>query len=109
MAAPTSYPSFVFNSAQQASLIVTTVAQFTALPSPGIWTTTPFPPGQGGAPFDTLVNGSGLLQVIGDRLQQILIENRVQNQLMQFGFNLSDDPVQSLRPDILANDSSLTS
>ena len=110
MAAPTSYPSAVFNQTQNISnLIVNNVQAFNALPAPGVWTTTPFLPNAGGAPFDTLVNGTGLLQVIGDRLQQIMIENRVQSQLMQFGFNLSDDPVTQIRPDVLLNDSSLTS
>jgi hypothetical protein len=108
MAAPTSYPSWVFNSTQNATQTVATVAQFNALPSPGVWTTTPFAAGVGGAPFDTLINGTGLLQVIGDRLQQILVENRMGNAVLLSGLNLSDDYI-AWRADFVANDSSLTS
>src|SRR5262245_25245692 len=101
MPAPNGYPSWVYNSTQLASLIVNTVAQFNALPGPGTWTTQPF------------VGTSGILTDPGltdtdIRLQQILIEARISNQLLQFGFNLMDDPVTQLRPDILANDSGLT-
>ena len=109
MAAPTSYPSAVFNQTQNVSnLVVNTVQQFNALPAPGVWTTTPYLPNAGGAPFDTLVNGSGLLQVIGDRLQQSLIENRLSNAILLAGLNMSDDYI-AWRADFLANDSSLTS
>lgn len=102
MAAPTSYPSWVYNSTQLSSLIVPNAAAFNALPSPGTWTTTPYP-GIGGIPTDPGLTDTDI------RLQQILIENRVSNQLLQFGFGLADDPVTQLRPDILLNDSSLTS
>lgn len=101
MAAPTSYPSFVFNSTQLVSLVVTTVAAFNALPGPGTWTTTPFA-GVSGVPTDPNLTNTDI------RLQQSLIEQRITNQLLQFGFNLVDDPVTQLRPDILANDSGLT-
>lgn len=102
MAAPTGYPSYVYNSTQLASLVVNTVAAFNALPGPGTWTTTPFV-GASGIPTDPGLTDTDI------RLQQILIENRISNQLLQFGFNLVDDPVLQLRPDILQNDSSLTS
>lgn len=101
MAAPTSYPSWVYNSTQLLSLIVATVAQFNALPTPGTWTTTPYA-GTSGIPTDPGLTDTDI------RLQQILIESRISNQLLQFGFNLADDPVTQLRPDILANDSGLT-
>lgn len=102
MAAPTGYPSWVYNATQASSLIVANVAAFNALPSPGVWTTTPYP-GTSGIPTDPGLTDTDI------RLQQILIESRVTNQLLQFGFNLMDDPVLQLRPDILLNDSSLTS
>lgn len=101
MAAPTSYPSWAYNSTQLVSLIVQTVAQFNALPSPGVWTTTPYA-GVSGIPFDTGLQDTDI------RLQQILIESRIGNQLLAWGFNIVDDPQTQLRPDILANDSSLT-
>lgn len=101
MAAPTGYPSWVYNASQLAQLIVTSLAAFNALPGPGIWTTTPFI-GVGGIPADPGFTDTDI------RLQQILIETRVQNQLLQFGFNLTDDPVE-IRAEVLAGDSSLTS
>lgn len=101
MAAPTGYPSWVYNSTQLVSIIVQNVAAFNALPAPGVWTTTPFI-GVSGIPTDPGFTDTDI------RLQQILIENRISNQLLQFGFNLVDDPVTQLRPDILQNDSSLT-
>jgi hypothetical protein len=102
MAAPTGYPSWVYNSNQLSSLIVSTAAQFNALGGAGTWTTTPYP-GVGGIPTDPGFTDTDI------RLQQILIEMRVLNQQTQFGFSLPDDPVLVLRPDVLANDSSLTS
>lgn len=101
MAAPTGYPSWVYNATQLASLIVINVGQFNALPSPGTWTTTPYP-GISGIPTDPGLTDTDI------RLQQILIETRVQSQLLQFGFALNDDPLE-LRAEILAGDSSLTS
>lgn len=102
MAAPTGYPSWVYNSTQQSSIIVQNVAAFNALPSPGVWTTTPFV-GTSGIPTDPNLTDTDI------RLQQILIENRIQNQLLTYIGNIPDDPLSQLRPDILANDSSLTS
>lgn len=102
MAAPTGYPSWVYNSTQQSSLIVNNVAAFNALPSPGVWTTTPYP-GISGIPTDPGLTDTDI------RLQQILIESRVQSQLLQIGLGIVDDPVTQLRPDVLANDSGLTS
>lgn len=101
MAAPTGYPSWVYNSTQLSSLIVQNVTAFNALPSPGVWTTTPYA-GVSGIPTDPGLTDTDI------RLQQILIESRITNQMLQFGFNLSDDPVLQLRPDILLNDSGLT-
>jgi hypothetical protein len=101
MAAPTGYPSWVYNSTQLTQLIVPNVAAFNALGGVGVWTTTPYV-GVSGIPTDPNLTDTDI------RLQQILIENRISNQLLQFGFNLVDDPVTQLRPDILANDSSLT-
>ncbi len=100
MAAPTSYPSYVFNSTQALSLIVTTVAQFNALPSPGTWTTTPFP-GVSGIPADPGLTDTDV------RLQQILIESRLGNNLLAMLGSMSDD-LLAWRQDIIANDSGLT-
>lgn len=102
MAAPTGYPSWVFNSTQQLSQIVPNVAAFNALGGPGTWTTTPYA-GVSGIPTDPNLTDTDI------RLQQLVIESRVQSQLLQIGLNITDDPVGQLRPDILANDSSLTS
>lgn len=101
MAAPNGYPSWVYNGTQLASLIVQNVAAFNALPGPGTWTTTPYL-GISGIPTDPGLTDTDI------RLQQLLIESRISNQLLQFGFNIVDDPVTQLRPDILANDSGLT-
>lgn len=101
MAAPTSYPSWAYNATQFSSLIVNNVAAFNALPAPGVWTTTPYP-GLGGFPVDPGLTDTDI------RLQQILIESRIGNQLLTYGFNLPDDPATQIRPDILANDSGLT-
>lgn len=111
MAAPTSFPSWAYNSAGQPSLIVQSLTAFNALAGLGTWSATPFTttPSTSTAPYDSLIAGTGILQVIGIRLEQMLIENRVQSQLMQFGFNIADDPVTQIRPDILLNDSSLSS
>lgn len=101
MAAPNGYPSWVYNSTQLSSLIVQNVAAFNALPTPGVWTTTPFL-GVSGIPTDPGLTDTDI------RLQQILIENRMSNALLTWGFNLSDD-LPTLRADFLANDSGLTS
>lgn len=103
MAAPTSFPSAAYNATQLLTVVVQSLAAFNALGGVGTWTTTPYPGANGIAPSDPGLTDTDI------RLQQILIENRVSNQLLQFGFNLVDDPVTQLRPDILANDSSLTS
>lgn len=100
MAAPNGYPSWVYNSTQLVSLIVPNVAAFNALAGPGVWTTTPFA-GTSGIPTDPGLTDTDI------RLQQILIENRMTNAVLTWGFNLSDD-LPTLRADILANDSGLT-
>lgn len=101
MAAPTSYPSYAYNSTQQSTVVVTTVAAFNALPLPGVWTTTPYP-GVSGIPTDPGLTDTDI------RLQQILIENRVQSQFLSYLYGTADDPVE-IRAEVLANDSSLTS
>jgi len=114
MAAPSgnpAYPSYAYNSAGQPALIVTSLAAFNALGGPGTWsstpfgTTTPVPP----APYDTYTLGTGTDQVLAIRMQQLVIEARAQSEMMAQAFNLNDDPVTIMRPDILANDASLTS
>ena len=67
------------------------------------WSTSPFPV----APVSPPPFDQGL-QTTDSRLQQILVEMRVQNLMLQIGFNIADDPKMQLRPDVLLNDSSLT-
>lgn len=100
MAAPTGYPSWVYNGTQLTSLIVQNVAAFNALPSPGIWTTTPYP-GISGIPTDPGLTDTDI------RLQQILIENRLGNNLIAMLGSFPEDLV-AWRQDIAANDSGLT-
>jgi hypothetical protein len=100
MAAPTSFPSYAYNPFQP-PVIVQNLTAFNALPGPGTWGTQPFASTTPGAPFDPGFTDTDI------RLQQILIENRITNQMLQFGFNLVDDPVTQIRPDVLANDSGL--
>lgn len=99
--APTSYPSFAYNATQLSTVVVNNATAWNALPGPGTWQTYPYP-GISGIPTDPGLTDTDI------RLQQILIESRVSNQLLQFGFNLTDDPVE-LRAEILAGDSALTS
>lgn len=100
MAAPTGYPSYVYNATQLTSLVVQNVAAFNALPGPGVWTTTPFV-GVSGIPTDPGLTDTDI------RLQQILIENRMSNAILLSGFTMSDDYI-AWRADFLANDSGLT-
>ena len=100
MAAPTGYPSWVYNSAQNTSLIVANVAAFNALGGSGTWTTTPFP-GVSGIPADPGLTDTDV------RLQQILIENRLSNNILAAIGSMPDD-LLAWRQDIVANDSSLT-
>lgn len=101
MAAPNGYPSWVYNQTQGASLIVQNVAAFNALAGVGTWTTTPYPGSSGIAPFDPGFTDTDI------RLQQLLIESRLGNNLLAMLGNYSDD-LTAWRQDILANDSALT-
>lgn len=111
MAAPNGYPSWAYNSTGQPSVIVNSLAAFNALGGTGTWSSTPFPapapPAQ--APFDSLIAGTGSYFATDQRLQQLIVEARVQSMMMAQAFNTTDDPQTGLRPDVLANDSSLTS
>lgn len=100
MAAPTSYPSYAYNSTQLSTVVVANVAAFNALPTPGVWTTTPYA-GVSGIPADPGLTDTDI------RLQQSLIEQRMQNAILLAGFNMSDDYL-TWRADFLANDSGLT-
>lgn len=101
MAAPTGYPSWVYNATQFTALIVPNVAAFNALPTPGVWTTTPYP-GLNGFPTDPGLTDTDI------RLQQILVEARLGNNLLAMLGPFPDDLI-AWRQDIVANDSSLTS
>lgn len=100
MAAPTGYPSWVYNSTQMMAQVVTNVGQFNALGGPGTWTTTPFP-GVSGIPTDPGLTDTDV------RLQQLLVESRLQSNILAMLGNYSDDLV-AWRQDIAANDSGLS-
>lgn len=100
MAAPTGYPSWVYNSTQLVSVIIPSVAAFNALPGPGVWTTTPYA-GISGIPADPGLTDTDV------RLQQILVESRLTNNLLTVMGTISDD-LLTWRQDIAANDSGLT-
>lgn len=100
MAAPTGYPSYVYNSTQNTALIVNNVAAFNALGGAGTWTTTPYP-GISSIPTDPGLTDTDV------RLQQILIESRLSNNLLAMLASASDD-LLAWRQDIVANDSGLT-
>ena len=101
MAAPTSYPSWIYNQTQPAQ-IIPNVAQFNALPAPGTWTTTPYPLPSPTPPFDPGLQDTDI------RLQQMLIELRVLNLMTSVGFNNTEE-LSALRGEVLTLDSSLTS
>lgn len=100
MAAPTSYPSYAYNATQLSTVIVANVAAFNALPTPGVWTTTPYA-GVSGIPADPGLTDTDV------RLQQILVESRLGNNILAMLGNYSDD-LLAWRQDIVANDSGLT-
>ena len=94
------YPSWAYN-ATQAPVIVASAAAFAALPGTG-WAYTPFASTSGpNAPYDP-----GLIDT-DTRLQQLLIESRIQTMMLAQAFSITDDPQTMLRPDVLANDSGL--
>ena len=97
------YPSWAYNSAGQPAVIVQNAAQFAALPLPGTWQL------NGPYPASTTGTSDPGFTVTDTRLQQMLVESRVQTLMMAQAFNVTDDPVTLQRPDVLANDSSLTS
>ena len=99
------FPSWAFNSAGQPAVIVASQAAFNALAGVGTWAMPPYATTIVTAPIDTT---PGQLTATDIRLQQLLVEQRLMNQLLVMGFNISDDPATQLRPDILANDSGLT-
>ena len=101
MAGP-AFPSYAYNSAGQPAVIVATQAAFNALGGVGTWAFTPFPTATSTAPVDVGFSNTDI------RLQQILIEQRVTNQMLQIANTIADDPVTQIRADILANDSGLT-
>ena len=101
MAAPTGYPSWVYNSAQSSSLIVLNVAQFNALSGAGTWTTTPFVGIPGSVPTDPNLTDTDI------RLRQSLVEQRLTNNLLAMIAEAPDDLV-AWRLDIVNNDSGLT-
>ncbi len=106
------YPSSAYNSAGQPTIVVFSLAQFNALGGPGTWSATPFAsstPSTSTAPFDTVTNGTGTYQVTDIRLQQQLIEARISNMILSQILGNTDDLQSVLRPDVLANDASLTS
>ena len=96
------YPSWAYNATLLQSKIVQNAAEFTALGTG--WLFTPFPPPPpSGVPADPgFVNTD-------TRLQQLLVESRIQTLLLAQGLTITEDPQTQLRADVLANDASLTS
>ncbi len=91
------FPSWAFNSAGQPAQIVQSQAAFQSLGGAGTWAFTPFPTALVTAPIDT----TPVLTATDIRLQQMLIEQRVTNQLLAIGLNVAqDDPMTQIRPDI---------
>ena len=103
MATATSFPTYAYAAGQQPQLVLNQAA-LTALGP--LWFTTPPLVSSLTAPIDTT---PGQLTATDIRLQQMLIEQRVTNQLLQIGLNVADDPQLQIRPDVLANDSSVNS
>ena len=101
MAAPTGYPSWVYNSAQSSSLVVPNLAAFNALSGAGTWTTTPFVGIPGSVPTDPNLTDTDI------RLQQSLVEQRLTNNLLAMIAQTPDD-LLGWRQDIVNNDSGLT-
>ena len=95
------FPSWAYNATLLLSRIVQNAAEFTALGSG--WSYTPFAP----VPPSSVPADSGLANT-DTRLQQQLIEARIQTMILAHGFGIADDPT-TLRADVLANDSGVTS
>ncbi|SRR5713226_7606731 len=100
------FPSYAYNSAGQPAQLVASQAAFNALAGAGVWSFTPFATPIITAPVDT---SPGVLIATDVRLQQMLVEQRVTNQMLQIGLNIADDPAVQIRTDIAVNDISLTS
>lgn len=100
MAAPTGYPSWVYNSTQLSSLIVQNVAAFTALGGLGTWTTTPY--------STTSSTADANFSITDTYLKNLLIEARVQNYMLQGTLGIVDDVQSVIRPDVAVNDVALT-
>lgn len=98
------FPSFAYNSAGQSPQIVASQAAFNLLAGPGTWAFSPFATPNLTAPIDT----TPILTATDTRLQQLLVEARVTNQMLAIGLNIVDDPQTQIRPDIQANDVALT-
>lgn len=97
------FPSYAYqNVAPFATQVVQSQAALTALGA--TWSTTPVVvPPSGSVPFDP-----GFVDT-DTRLQQMLVELRTLNLQVNQAFSITEDPVTIMRPDVLANDSNLTS
>lgn len=98
------FPSWAFNSAGQPAVIVASQAAFQALGGVGTWAFTPFPTALITAPIDT----TPVLTATDVRLQQLMVDIRTMIQVIAIGLNVVDDPQTQIRPDIQANDVSLS-
>lgn len=96
------FPSWAYNATQGISQIVASQAAFNALTGPGVWSFNPFPPASQIAP------GDPGFSITDDRLQQMLVEARMLNMMFAHANAIVEDPQSTLRPDILANDSAIT-
>ena len=105
--AAVAFPSWIYNATLLQAQVVQTQAAKDALGTG--WSFTPFaPPPPSGVPFDVGPPQFPITYPITDtRLQQILVEQRMLNMMFAQEFNIADDPITVLRPDIVANDSAL--
>lgn len=100
------YPSWVYNQvavSPQPAFIITSDAQLTALGS--TWAVTPYPPTTTTAPYDL-----GFV-VLDTRMQQLLVEARMQNLMLHDALlpgSLTADDLTRLRAEVLALDSAIT-
>jgi len=93
------FPSWAYK-ATQAAQIVASQAAFTALGAG--WALTPFIPAGQLAPIDT----TPLLTATDIRLQQMLVELRELNLMINMGLNIPDE-LSALRAEVLALDTGL--
>lgn len=93
------FPTYAYSATQPAQLVQTQAA-LTALGA--TWSTSPFPGAGTIAPADPGFTDTDI------RLQQMLVELRMMNLMLNQGFNAPDD-LTAVRAEVVAVDSALTS